>query len=75
MLRYFHDGDDLETVIGDLLCDIGHLCDVAQVDFDDLVQDGRRHYRCEAFGSENFWDDEAWAQSPFSTLHDTRDQG
>lgn len=43
-------GEDFETVIGDLLGDLMHLCDAVGVSFDALVEQGHSHYQPELRG-------------------------
>ena len=40
-------GEEIETLIGDLLANLMHLCDAAGIDFDDRLRNGRRHYDAE----------------------------
>ena len=51
------DAGDLGDNIGDLLCDIIHLCDAAKLDFDQLLDRARGHYAAEigAPGVEPDW--------------------
>lgn len=41
------EADDLRTAIGDLLCDLRHLCDAHGLDFAQVDEDGTRHYEHE----------------------------
>lgn len=43
-------GEELETVIGDLLGDLRHLCDGLDLDFDALLATSWRHYDPETRG-------------------------
>ncbi len=43
-------GEDTETLIGDLLADLMHLCDAAGIDFDSCLHMGNRHYDAEILG-------------------------
>ena len=45
-------GEEAETVIGDFLADLLHLCDALGVDFDERCAAGARHYCCELTGQE-----------------------
>lgn len=40
-------GEELPTLIGDLIADLMHLCDAAGIDFTDRVRNGRMHYDAE----------------------------
>ena len=37
-------GEDLDTKIGDLLCNLIHLCDEEDLNFDDLVANAHDHH-------------------------------
>lgn len=43
-------GEPLETVLLDLLCDLHHLCDATGLDFESLRERGFRHYQAEIGG-------------------------
>lgn len=43
---------EAEEAIGDLLCDLGHLCAAKGFDYDLLVSRGREHFTLEAAGRE-----------------------
>lgn len=43
-------GEDWETLVGDLMADLMHLCDALGVDFDEMVEKGRSHYEPELHG-------------------------
>ena len=45
-------GEDNETTIGDLLCNLMHLCDACGIDFDARLESGRNHYDAETNGDE-----------------------
>jgi hypothetical protein len=40
-------GEDIETLIGDLLANLMHLCDAAGISFYILLERGRMHYDAE----------------------------
>lgn len=40
-------GEELPTLIGDLLANLMHLCDAAGIDFKDRLRNGRMHYDAE----------------------------
>ena len=52
-----HTGQDtegeLEDIIGDLLANLMHLCDQEEIEFDDMVEDGRMHHTAE-YAEENY---------------------
>jgi hypothetical protein len=41
------EGEDLETCMGDLLCDLRHLADAEGLSWDGLLHKGDMHYRAE----------------------------
>ena len=49
MLTIFpsYDDDTLETALGDIMCDIRHLCDLAGFDFYEVEASARRGYAAE----------------------------
>ena len=44
------EGEDFETVIGDLMGDLMHLCDLLELDFAEMCEKGRGHYLPEIAG-------------------------
>ncbi|EHB47620.1 hypothetical protein MycrhDRAFT_5746 [Mycolicibacterium rhodesiae JS60] len=46
------DSGDLEITIGDLLGDLMHLCDSADIDFDSAYQSASHHYFAELRGED-----------------------
>ena len=44
--------DDLENVVGDLLCDLMHLCDRDGVDFARVLKNARGNYKEERASEE-----------------------
>ena len=43
-------GEEIETLVGDLLADLMHLCDAAGISFDNRLSTGRMHYDAEILG-------------------------
>lgn len=41
------DGDEHEEVVSDLLCDLRHFCDLAELDWTDLLRRAEMHYEAE----------------------------
>ena len=41
------DEEHLQEVLGDLLCDLMHLADSAELEVDDLLESARYHHDCE----------------------------
>jgi hypothetical protein len=46
----FGDVEDWETVVGDLVTDLRHFCDLVDENFRELVERGLWHYRAELAG-------------------------
>lgn len=44
------DAGELESSISDLLGDLMHLCDALNINFDYMIEQGRRHYTAELRG-------------------------
>lgn len=42
--------EEIETALGDLLGDLMHLCDAADIDFDNVLNHGAMHYESEIRG-------------------------
>lgn len=47
-----HPDESLETVIGDFLADLLHLCDLEGIYFEDMVSRARAHYEAEVNGDD-----------------------
>ena len=45
-------GEDLDTVISDLLADLRHLADSEDLDFEEMLQWAYAHYEAEVNGDE-----------------------
>jgi hypothetical protein len=45
-------GEDQETIMGDLLCNLMHLADAESIDFDARLENGRLHYTAETEGDD-----------------------
>ena len=39
--------NDIATLAGDLIADIRHLCDKAEIDFDNIIERSNFHYKSE----------------------------
>lgn len=41
------DSENVEELVKDLLCDLMHLADLAELEVDDLIESARYHHDCE----------------------------
>jgi hypothetical protein len=47
--------NDKPTVVGDLLANLMHYCDVYDMSFEDALSTARMHYEAEQSGAEDSW--------------------
>jgi hypothetical protein len=50
--QYGDGGDDIETMLGDMLVDVRHLCDLARIAFSEADRRGQAHYAAELFEND-----------------------